>query len=219
MEDWGGKRSIDHYVLGKTLGIGSFGKVKREASHIQEDPGWELAAHYRPHAGPWRWSRPPDAAALRRAGRYPRVSPWGQRAAPWLWKDHLAWRLRVRVRGVRSSGGAVSGAEGPRWCAVAVHKETSIKVAIKVLNKKKVQQLDMNDKVFPRSTRISDVTHLLSSQCVSSRRRSLFGLINLARPGSFPQRSWRMCTACPACQLEDSRSTRGGHTYLSRLLF
>lgn len=54
----GGKRSIDHYVLGKTLGIGSFGKVK-----------------------------------------------------------------------------------------LAVHKETGIKVAIKVLNKKKVQALDMNDKV------------------------------------------------------------------------
>mmetsp|Transcript_33338 Transcript_33338/g.81855 ORF Transcript_33338/g.81855 Transcript_33338/m.81855 type:complete len:549 (-) Transcript_33338:171-1817(-) len=52
-------RSIDHYVLGKTLGIGSFGKVK-----------------------------------------------------------------------------------------LAVHKETSIKVAIKVLNKKKVQALDMNDKVW-----------------------------------------------------------------------
>mmetsp|Transcript_1691 Transcript_1691/g.5141 ORF Transcript_1691/g.5141 Transcript_1691/m.5141 type:complete len:524 (+) Transcript_1691:138-1709(+) len=55
----GGKRSIDHYVLGKTLGIGSFGKVK-----------------------------------------------------------------------------------------LAVHKETGIKVAIKVLNKKKVQALDMNDKVW-----------------------------------------------------------------------
>ena len=54
----------------------------------------------------------------------------------------------MRVQGVRSSGGPVSGAEGPRWCAVAVHKETSIKVAIKVLNKKKVQQLDMNDKVI-----------------------------------------------------------------------
>ena len=53
------KRSIDHYVLGKTLGIGSFGKVK-----------------------------------------------------------------------------------------LAVHKETGIKVAIKVLNKKKVQALDMNDKVW-----------------------------------------------------------------------
>mmetsp|Transcript_34719 Transcript_34719/g.54227 ORF Transcript_34719/g.54227 Transcript_34719/m.54227 type:complete len:498 (+) Transcript_34719:68-1561(+) len=59
MDDRGGKRSIDHYVLGKTLGIGSFGKVK-----------------------------------------------------------------------------------------LAVHKETSIKVAIKVLNKKKVQALDMNDKVW-----------------------------------------------------------------------
>mmetsp|Transcript_40714 Transcript_40714/g.95764 ORF Transcript_40714/g.95764 Transcript_40714/m.95764 type:complete len:511 (+) Transcript_40714:323-1855(+) len=59
MEDRGGRRSIDHYVLGKTLGIGSFGKVK-----------------------------------------------------------------------------------------LAVHKETSIKVAIKVLNKKKVQALDMNDKVW-----------------------------------------------------------------------
>mmetsp|Transcript_17550 Transcript_17550/g.35126 ORF Transcript_17550/g.35126 Transcript_17550/m.35126 type:complete len:500 (-) Transcript_17550:248-1747(-) len=59
MDDRGGRRSIDHYVLGKTLGIGSFGKVK-----------------------------------------------------------------------------------------LAVHKETSIKVAIKVLNKKKVQALDMNDKVW-----------------------------------------------------------------------
>jgi hypothetical protein len=38
-------------------------------------------------------------------------------------------------------------AEGVRDRSVAVHKETSIKVAIKVLNKKKVQQLDMNDKV------------------------------------------------------------------------
>eukprot|EP00291_Cryptomonas_curvata_P013600 CAMPEP_0172188732 /NCGR_PEP_ID=MMETSP1050-20130122/22114_1 /TAXON_ID=233186 /ORGANISM="Cryptomonas curvata, Strain CCAP979/52" /LENGTH=387 /DNA_ID=CAMNT_0012863313 /DNA_START=248 /DNA_END=1407 /DNA_ORIENTATION=+ len=54
-----GTRSIDHYVLGKTLGIGSFGKVK-----------------------------------------------------------------------------------------LAVHKETTVKVAIKVLNKKKVQALDMNDKVW-----------------------------------------------------------------------
>eukprot|EP00292_Cryptomonas_paramecium_P005744 CAMPEP_0113687614 /NCGR_PEP_ID=MMETSP0038_2-20120614/16042_1 /TAXON_ID=2898 /ORGANISM="Cryptomonas paramecium" /LENGTH=401 /DNA_ID=CAMNT_0000608265 /DNA_START=195 /DNA_END=1397 /DNA_ORIENTATION=+ /assembly_acc=CAM_ASM_000170 len=52
-------RSIDHYLLGKTLGIGSFGKVK-----------------------------------------------------------------------------------------LAVHKETAIKVAVKVLNKKKVQALDMNDKVW-----------------------------------------------------------------------
>ena len=59
VERGGGKRSIDHYVLGKTLGIGSFGKVK-----------------------------------------------------------------------------------------LAVHKETGIKVAIKVLNKKKVQALDMNDKVW-----------------------------------------------------------------------
>jgi 5'-AMP-activated protein kinase catalytic alpha subunit len=31
---------------------------------------------------------------------------------------------------------------------LAVHKETGIKVAIKVLNKKKVQALDMNDKVW-----------------------------------------------------------------------
>ena len=31
---------------------------------------------------------------------------------------------------------------------MAVHKETGIKVAIKVLNKKKVQALDMNDKVW-----------------------------------------------------------------------
>eukprot|EP00282_Hemiselmis_andersenii_P023070 CAMPEP_0172017050 /NCGR_PEP_ID=MMETSP1041-20130122/11354_1 /TAXON_ID=464988 /ORGANISM="Hemiselmis andersenii, Strain CCMP439" /LENGTH=412 /DNA_ID=CAMNT_0012672047 /DNA_START=86 /DNA_END=1321 /DNA_ORIENTATION=- len=59
MEDRHKARNIDHYVLGKTLGIGSFGKVK-----------------------------------------------------------------------------------------LAVHKETSIKVAIKVLNKKKVQALDMNDKVW-----------------------------------------------------------------------
>mmetsp|Transcript_53908 Transcript_53908/g.108175 ORF Transcript_53908/g.108175 Transcript_53908/m.108175 type:complete len:504 (+) Transcript_53908:156-1667(+) len=59
MDDRGGRRSIENYVLGKTLGIGSFGKVK-----------------------------------------------------------------------------------------LAVHKETSIKVAIKVLNKKKVQALDMNDKVW-----------------------------------------------------------------------
>jgi 5'-AMP-activated protein kinase catalytic alpha subunit len=59
VERSGIKRSIDHYVLGKTLGIGSFGKVK-----------------------------------------------------------------------------------------LAVHKETGIKVAIKVLNKKKVQALDMNDKVW-----------------------------------------------------------------------
>jgi hypothetical protein len=37
---------------------------------------------------------------------------------------------------------------------------------------------------------------------------SLFGLTNLVSPGSFPLQSRRICTAHPACQLENSRSTR-----------
>jgi hypothetical protein len=37
---------------------------------------------------------------------------------------------------------------------------------------------------------------------------SLFGLTVLVRPGSFPLQSWRICTADPACQLENSLTTR-----------
>lgn len=36
MDDRLKMRSIDHYVLGKTLGIGSFGKVKRESPSIRD---------------------------------------------------------------------------------------------------------------------------------------------------------------------------------------
>eukprot|EP00960_Hanusia_phi_P026118 746082-Hanusia_phi.AAC.2 len=84
----GGKRSIDHYVLGKTLGIGSFGKVK-----------------------------------------------------------------------------------------LAVHKETGIKVAIKVLNKKKVQALDMNDKV--------DVV-LVLARCVLFVAMTVWREINVLKLFSHP---------------------------------
>lgn len=100
MEDRGGRRSIDHYVLGKTLGIGSFGKVKRKLTS--------------------------DAKRLRAS-------------------DLRLWR-RCEAPAPRRSDCGVFAVVFP--FSVAVHKETSIKVAIKVLNKKKVQALDMNDKVW-----------------------------------------------------------------------
>ena len=38
--------------------------------------------------------------------------------------------------------------------------------------------------------------------------RGVVGVANMVSPGSFQLKSWRTCTAHPACQLENSRSTR-----------
>ena len=104
----GATRSIDHYVLGKTLGIGSFGKVKCASTNIRPRPFMEIS----------------KSPAKKLRVRFLE----SRKQKPSLYEYPFAPSNSTKCAQLLTSP-----------LAVAVHKETAVKVAIKVLNKKKVR--------------------------------------------------------------------------------